>query len=218
MPYFHIKLIKMLQKEIVKRLYKDIGGHGFDHVERVHKLAMSIAKEEKADLQIVDAAAWLHDIARLREDAGEIECHAEEGARMAKKILEGRGMDFPKDKIPTVMHAIAVHRFSRQKKAETKEARILQDADRLDALGAICIARVFMYNGHRGLPIYEPGRKPDKDYHGQDSTAINHFYEKILKIKPSIFHTKKARELAKERYDFILEFLKRFKLEWEGKI
>lgn len=177
---------------------------------------MSIVKDEKADIQIVDAAAWLHDIARHAEDSGEIECHAEEGAKMAKEILEK--IDFPKEKIPTVVHAIAVHRFSKQKKAETKEAQILQDADRLDALGAICIARIFMYNGHRGLPIYEPGRKPDEHYHGQETNAINHFYEKILKIKPENFHTKKAREMAKERYDFIVEFLNRFKAEWEGKI
>ena len=105
----------------------------------------------------------------------------------------------------------------KQKKAETKEAKILQDSDRLDALGAICIARVFMYNGHRNLPLYNPKVKPDKHYYGQDSNAINHFYEKILKIKPEKFHTKTARKIARKRYEFILEFLKRFKKEWKGK-
>lgn len=205
----------MLNKEIIKQLYEDLGGHGFDHAERVHNLSMRIAREEKdVDLQIIDASAWLHDIARTKETKGECSCHAEEGAKMAESFL--RKISFPEEKIPKIKYAILVHRFSKNIKAETKEAEILQDADRLDALGAICIARVFMYNGHRGLPLYEPGKKPDEHYHGQDSNAINHFYEKILKIKPSTFHTKLAQKIAEDRYRFLGEFLERFKKEWGG--
>lgn len=205
----------MLNKEKIKKLYKNLGGHGFDHVERVHRLAIKIAEEENADLEVVDAAAWLHDISRTKEDEGKCECHAEDGAKTARGILEKE--NFPEEKIPDVEEAIKVHRFSKGKNAETKEAKILQDADRLDALGAICVARVFMYNGYRELPIYEPEVAPEKEYHGQDSNAINHFYEKILKIKPEGFHTKLAKKIAKERYEFIEEFLKKFKEEWEGK-
>ena len=204
----------MMNEDEVKRFYSDKGGHGFDHVERVHRMAMLIARREGADLRIVDAAAWLHDMARATEDETG-KCHAEEGATMSRAAL--RKMGFPESKIPAVAHAISVHRFSKQKRAETLEAKILQDADRLDALGAICIARVFMYNGHRGLPLYDPGKKPEKHYHGQDTTAINHFYEKILKIKPELFHTKSARKIAKRRYGFVKEFLRRFKLEWNSK-
>ena len=128
----------------------------------------------------------MHDIARIKESRGECNCHAEDGAKMAESFL--KDINSPKDKISKVKYAISVNRFSKNIRAETKEAEILQDADRLDALGAICIARVFMYNGHRGLPLYEPDKKPDEEYHGQDTNAINHFYEKILKIKPSTFH------------------------------
>jgi len=206
----------MLNKERVKKLYRDIGGHGFDHVERVHRMAMLLAKKEKADSQIVDAAAWLHDIARAKEDEMKCKCHAEEGAKIAERIL--KKINFPESKIECVRHAISVHRFSKNKKAKTKEAKILQDADRLDALGAICIARVFMYNGFKKLPLYSPERKPEKHYHGQETTAINHFYEKILKIKPSNFHTKTARKIAEKRYLFIEEFLRRFKAEWNAEI
>jgi uncharacterized protein len=209
--------LKMLKEEFVRKLYESSKeGHDFFHVERVHRFAMKIAEKEKADSEIVDAAAWLHDIARAKEDRAECECHAAEGAKMAKKILSE--IDFPKEKIEAVAHAIEVHRFSKGKQAETTEAKILQEADRLDAIGAICIARVFMYNGHRGLPMYEPGREPDKEYHGQDTNAINHFYEKVLKIKPETFHTKIGKEMAKERYAFIQKFLKRFKEEWDAKI
>jgi uncharacterized protein len=204
----------MLELDSIKKFYKDYGGHGFDHVERVHKMAMMIAQKEKADLQTVDAAAWLHDIARAGEDEGKYKCHAEEGAKIAGRIL-GK-MNFPKQKIGAIQHGISAHRFSKQIKAETKEAQILQDADRLDALGAICIARVFMYNGFKKGQMYDPKRKPEKHYHGQETTAINHFYEKILKIKPEKFHTLTARKIAKERYEFIVSFLKKFKSEWNS--
>lgn len=207
----------MLNKKQVEKFYKKNidGSHGFDHVERVHKLAMKIARNEKSvDLQIVDAAAWLHDTQRACEDLGKIKCHAEAGSKAAEKILNK--LNFPINKISAVKHSIEVHRYSKQKKAETKEAKILQDADRLDALGAICVARVLVYNGFHKLPLYKPEVKPEKHYHGQHTTAINHFYEKILKIKPSNFHTKTARKIAKERYAFIETFLKKFKEEWNG--
>jgi uncharacterized protein len=205
----------MLKEKIVRDFYPNHGGHGFDHVQRVHKIAIMIAKKEKADLQIVDAASWFHDISRQREDSGKCKCHAEHGARETEKIL--RKINFPAMKIPAVVHAIVVHRYSKGIKAETKEAKIVQDADRLDALGAICIARVFAHNAENKRPLYDPNIKPLKEYHGENTTAINHFYEKILKIKPELFNTKTARKIAKERYNFILVFLKQFLNEWNGK-
>lgn len=205
----------MLKQKIIRNFYGNLGGHGFDHVVRVNRLAIIIAGNEKSvDTEIVDASSWLHDIARSKEDSGECECHAEEGSILAGNIL--REINFPKEKIPGVQYAIKVHRFSKNKPAETIEAKILQDADRLDALGAICIARVFTYNGYKERPIYDPNILPEKEYHGQETTAINHFYEKILKIKPSTFHTKTAQRIAEKRYQFIENFLEQFKSEWDG--
>ena len=119
----------------------------------------------------------------------------------------------PVDKIA---HCIAVHRFSKGFEAESLEAEILQDADRLDALGAIAIARVFSYNGLHRMPIYDEKRAPEEKYHGQRTTAINHFHENILKIRPDSFHTAPARQVARERYRFVESFLDQFHGEWIG--
>lgn len=203
-------------REKVKTNMGNDGSHDFSHVERVYNLAMKISKGEKIDLDIVKAATLLHDIARGKEDIGEIECHAEAGAKLAEEILSE--MNFPKDKIHAVLHCIKVHRYSKNLKAETKEAEILQDADRLDALGAITIARIFMFNGYRRNQLHDPERKPEEHYYGQETTAINHFYEKIFKIRPETFKTKKAREIAKERYGFVKEYVDRFLKEWNGEL
>lgn len=202
-------------KEKIQPYFMDQGGHGFEHTERVFNLALRIAEKEKADLEILKLACLLHDIARLKEDNKECECHAEEGAKIAEKILKKENID--KKKIEIIKDCIKSHRYSKGIKAKTKESEILQDADRLDALGAICIARVFTYNGLHKLPMHIPSLKPEKDYHGQHTTAINHFYEKILKINPEGFNTEKAKKIAKERYDYILNFLEQFKGEWEGR-
>lgn len=203
-------------REKVKGIMENDVSHGFDHVERVYNLAMRIAKTEKVDLDILKSAVLLHDVARGKENKGEIECHASGGKIIAKEILSE--MKFPKEKISAVLHCIEVHRYSKNLKAEAKEAEILQDADRLDALGAITIARIFMYNGHRGNPLHDPKREPEEYYHGQETTAINHFYEKIFEIKPETFNTKEARKFAKERYDFVKKYVERFLKEWDGKL
>jgi len=204
--------MKLNIKEI-KKFYKGYGGlsgHGFDHPERVLRLAKFICRKEGGDMEVVEAAALLHDIARANERRD----HALEGAKMAKSYLEKIG--FSESKIKNIVHCIAVHRFSRGKKAETKEAKIIQDADRLDALGAISISRSFTYHG-RKIPAYNPDIKPQKKYTGKSKTIINHFYEKILKITPSSFYTKTAHKIAKKRYDFVVKFLDQFKKEWDGK-
>lgn len=184
------------------------GGHGLDHTNRVFKNSLIISKGENVDLDIIQVAALLHDVARLKEDEGEVKCHAEEGAKMARSILIE--MEFPQEKIEGVIHAINVHRYSKNLKPESREAEILQDADRLDALGASAIARIMSRAGKASIPIYDPKIPPKKEYGGAATTAINHFYEKILKIKPETFKTEKAREIAVERYNFIKEFVDRF--------
>lgn len=210
----HFKMIEQL-KDKIKHHFTD-PSHGFDHTERVYRLAVRIAKQENADLETVQAAALLHDIARPKEDPDKGICHAEESAKLAPEIL--KSINFPGEKIPQVVHAIEVHRFSKQLKAETKEAEILQDADRLDALGAIAIGRVFTRGGSKHRPMHDPNIKADEEYNVKTKakTSMNHFYEKILKIKPETFKTKLAQEIAKERYAYVKEFVERFEREWIG--
>jgi len=189
--------------------------HSKSHVERVYNLAVRIAKEENADLDVVKAAVLLHDIARAMEDEGKIEDHATEGAKIARKVLEEA--DFPKEKIDKVIHCIEVHRFKKGMEAESSEAKILQDADRLDIIGAIGLARTFARGGWSNIPIYDPSIPPKKKYDGKSLTSVNHIYEKILKAKDTIT-TNTARKIAEERYKFVEEFLERLLKEWKGEM
>lgn len=203
-------------KEKVLPCFEEAGSHDFSHTERVYNLAVKIAKAEKADLKIIKAAALLHDIARCKEEKGEIKCHAETGAELAEEIL--KEINFPADKILKVKDCIKVHRYSKNLKANTKEEEILQDADRLDAIGAITIGRIFQYSAKQNRPAHTPNIPPRQVYDTQKSTsAINHFYEKILKITPDTFKTQKAKKIAKKRYDFTKKFVDQFIKEWEGK-
>lgn len=221
----------MMDEEFFEKLKEKIlpyfnldDGHGFDHVERVYNLALNIAKEENADLDVVQASALLHDIARHKEELGvpvherkgRTICHAEEGAKMAKEILEE--MNFPEEKINNVVHSIEVHRYSKGLIAKTKEAEILQDADRLDAVGAILFARIADYNIKRKVLFYDKNIPPKEKYDGCSLTNFNFIQERILKQSPENFNTKKARELAKGRYKFVQDFVERYLKEVKGEL
>jgi uncharacterized protein len=199
-------------KEKILPYFKSDDGHGFDHTERVYRNALKISDEEDIDIDIIKASALLHDIARCKETEENGICHAEEGSRIAKEILEE--MNFPQEKIQKVLHCIRVHRFSKGLKAETREAEILQDADRLDALGAMILIRMIQNALKYNLPIHDPKIPIKEKYDGKGSTVINHIYEKILKIKPKTFKTKKAREIAKKRYKLIEDFIECFMEEY----
>ena len=189
--------------------------HSKSHVERVHNLAIRMAEKENADLDVIKASALLHDVARAKEDEGKIEDHAAEGAKMARRILEE--INFPREKVEKVVHCIEVHRFRNNMKAESLEARILQDADRLDMLGAVGIARVFARGGWQNMPIHDPLIPPKERYDGRSLTSVNHICEKILKIKDT-FNTDTAKEIAEERHKFVEKFLERFLKEIKGEI
>ncbi|MDH3352886.1 MAG: HD domain-containing protein [Nanoarchaeota archaeon] len=210
-------------REKVLPYFEAGNGHGFDHVDRVYRLALKISEGEGADMDIVRAAVLLHDVARSKEkevpsnEPGIRDiCHAKEGAKMATGIL--RSVNFPEEKIKPVAHAILVHRYSDNIKAETREAEILQDADRLDALGAMVIVRMIESTLKWNCPIHDATIPVKKEYDGSKSTMINHIYEKILKITPDSFKTPKAKEIAQGRYKFIEEFIKRYIGEVEGKL
>lgn len=192
--------------------------HDWSHVERTYKLCVKIGRSEKADLQVLKAAALLHDIARMDEDAslGKI-CHAEKSAAMAEKIL--RELGFPKMKMPQVIHCIESHRFRGRMKPKTLEARILSDADKLDAIGAIGVARAYAYGGEHGYRLY--GKLP-RNYRLQRfknpriHNPLIEYRQKLRKIKGKLL-TKTGREIAEGRHRFLTMFFQRLLKEIEGK-
>ena len=189
--------------------------HDKYHVERVYNLAIRIAQEEKADLDTVKAAVLLHDIARAQEDEGIINDHANEGAKMAQKILHE--VNFPANKIGNVIHCIETHRFRKGLAPRTLEAKILQDADRLDIIGAVGVARVFTRGGWSNKPIHDPTIPPKEKYDGKSETSTNHIYEKLLKIRDTI-NTETAKKIAENRHAYVEEFLERLLKEWKAEI
>lgn len=187
-------------RDFAMHFFEREGTHGFSHVERVFNLCLHIGREEGADLEILALAALLHDIARPLEDVGKVEDHAAEGARIAKRFLLGLG--YLPEKAEAVAHAIEAHRFSRGPEPQTLEAKILSDADKLDAIGAIGVARVFMYSGEHGRDI---------------EASLKHFEEKILKLK-DLMYTETAKRMAEERHRFTVEFIERIRREIEGEL
>ncbi len=210
--------IKKAARSFFNELDKSDFSHGFTHVQRVLTFCFVIGKKEHGDLETLEAAALLHDIARSKEDKGEVEDHAKEGALLAEQILKKIG--FPQEKIQNVIHSISVHR-SKGDKPQTLEAKILQDADRLDALGAIDIARVIgssLQSKQFIRPIYI-----DEPYTGESDgkkSAIHYLIHKTVqpKRKPENFNTKTGRKIAEERFKFSLEFIDRFIKEWRGEL
>ncbi|MFH1424568.1 MAG: HD domain-containing protein [archaeon] len=171
--------------------------HGFDHTRRVYNMAMRIGQREKADLKVVLTAALLHDIGRDLEDYLGID-HAETSAYLAEEFLNS--IDFPKEKIKMVIDAIKEHRYSSGILPSSLESKVLSDADKLDALGAVGIARVFTYGGRH-----------QRDVKG----SLAHFDEKILKLK-DLMYTESAKKVAQDRHFYIELYLKRLQEEIKG--
>ncbi len=178
--------------------------HDFDHVLRVYRLAERIGLAEGADMAVLRTATLLHDVARPDQDAGRIPEHAAEGARRARQILAGQPPAF----VEAVAHAIEAHRFRVDRPPQTLEAKILYDADKLDSIGAVGIARAFAYGAHRGQRLWAA---PDADEH----TAMKEFAVKLSKVKSTLF-TETARAIAEERHTFMVEFFRRMAAEVAG--
>lgn len=205
-------------KEFVKKtLEKDGSGHDFWHIYRVWKMAKRIAEEEKADLFTVELAALLHDIADWKYHDGDLSV----GPKVAREFLESINADEK-----TIAHVCDIIGSVSYKGAgvkgimKTLEGKIVQDADRLDAIGAIGIGRTFMYSGNKGQPMHIPGKMPvmhqsAEEYIKGNTTTINHFHEKLLLLKDRM-NTKAARKIAEGRHRYMEEFLDKFMKEWEG--
>ena len=197
------------------------GCHDWRHVERVRNLALRIAKEEKADEKIVEAAALLHDIGRKEEmeSKGSI-CHAEKGAIVARDILEKLGID--QESIEAIAHCIASHRYRKGNIPETLEAKVIFDADKLDSIGAIGIARDFLFAGNAGSGNLYTGNekrlaKTGKDYSYTEEDSAILEYEVKLKFVAGKMMTKTGKNIARDRHLYMKDFFDRFWKEVEGK-
>jgi uncharacterized protein len=190
--------------------------HDFDHVLRVLALAERIGQAEGANLEIVRAAALLHDVAREQAQADGLD-HAAFAADRAQEILSGQ----PHDKVAAVAHAIAAHRFRTGPEPATLEARVLFDADKLDAIGAVGVARAFAYGGAHGQRLWAPvnvvdvARWAEEGDHPQEHTPVHEFVVKLSRLKGRLF-TATGRSIAEERHAYMVGFFERFDAEVRG--
>jgi uncharacterized protein len=190
--------------------------HDFDHVLRVLALAERIGRAEGADMEVVRAAALLHDVGRAQADAEGLD-HAAVGAEMARAILAGQ----PPAKVEAVVHAIAAHRYRTAPEPETLEAQVLFDADKLDAIGAVGIARAFAYGGAHGQRLWAPIESVDiarwkREGDDPDAhTPIHEFMVKLSKLKDRLF-TPTGQAIAEERHAFMVGFFERLDAEIQG--
>ena len=193
---------------------KEFTGHDYFHALRVYKMATHIAEREGADLEIVQLAALLHDVDDRKISPGTYENQAN-----AKSFLEKEGVSA--EIIEWICRIIREISFgANDSSPSTLEGECVQDADRLDAIGAIGIARAFAYGGSHKRHMYHPDIKPNPDmtkeeYVKSESTTINHFYEKLFKLT-SLMNTQTAQEIAKARESFMRKFVEEFLDEWEG--
>lgn len=198
-----------------KSFFGDVNpAHDWKHVRRVEKIAETIVEKEGADEKVVKASVLLHDIGREKEDEDIIENHAEWGAEKAEDILEGLG--YREGFIEEVQHCIQSHRYSKDPEPESLEAKVLSDADNLDALGATGIARTFTYGGEHGRVIANPDLPAEEDTEEAGSNSFNHLQKKILNLKDRMY-TDSGLEVAEERHEYVKAFVERFKDEMEGR-
>ena len=208
--------LKAMEQYAKRVLDSDTSGHDWSHIERVVNTTKTIAKVEGADLFICEAAALLHDVIddKIVKDPAD-------ALKELNKFLTS--IEVTPEEIEAIESIITRMSFKnhQENQALSLEGRVVQDADRLDAIGAIGIARVMCYSGSTGRPIHHPNMKPrenltPEEYRNGESTAIMHFYEKLLKLK-DLMNTKYGNELAKGRHEFLEMYLEQFYAEWEGK-
>jgi uncharacterized protein len=204
--------------EFVKYTLSDAeGGHDWWHIYRVWKSAKHIAQHEEVDLFIVELGALLHDIADSKFHDGDEQI----GPQKARVFLQSNHVDeLVIDHIEKIISNISFKGGQLPQKFKSPELDVVQDADRLDAIGAIGIARTFNYGGHKGRSIYNPEIKPNlnitkEEYKNSDAPTLNHFYEKLLLLKDRM-NTQTGKLMAEKRHDFMLAYLDQFYNEWDG--
>jgi uncharacterized protein len=204
---------------VKEKLENAEGGHDWFHIQRVYKNALLIAKGEKCDLTIVKLGALLHDIADSKFHSGDETV----GPKVARAFLESEGVsETVISHVIQIIDNISFKGGKTEKTFSSIELDIVQDADRLDAIGAIGIARAFNYGGFKNRTIYNPEVSPNlhmskEEYKNSQAPTINHFYEKLLLLKDKM-NTETGKHIAQERHHYMQGFLAQFYGEWEGEL
>lgn len=211
------EIISLTVDHIRKVLADDSSGHDWWHIDRVRRTALEIAREEQADLGVVELAALLHDVADWKFHGGDDQA----GPRAAREWLELNNVD-PKvvDAVCEIVAGVTFKGAGVVTEMSTLEGKCVQDGDRLDAIGAIGIARAFAFGGHFGRPMHDPEtphqlHESFAAYKSKHSPTINHFYEKLLLLKDRM-QTSTGRRLAAQRHAFMEAYLKQFFSEWNA--
>lgn len=210
-------LINITKTFVKAQLAQAEGGHDWFHIERVYNNAMLIAKGEACNLEVVQLGALLHDIADSKFHDGDETV----GPSMAWQFLSAQNV--PEETIIHVVNIIENISFkggNHEMKFHSIELDIVQDADRLDALGAIGIARTFNYGGFKNRALYDPSIPPNlnmtkEEYKATTAPTLNHFYEKLLLLKDRM-NTPTGKTIAESRHQYMVDFLEQFYAEWEG--
>lgn len=212
-PLQHI--IADTERWVKDQLGQDSSGHDWWHIHRVRNMSVRLAHETGANEFVCEMAALLHDIADEKLTGDE-----QAGLKRIEDWLFQHGLD--EDIVRHIMLIISTMSFKGGGKppAATAEGKVVQDADRLDAIGAVGIGRTFAYSGWKGQLMYDPDLPPRlsmtaEQYRKEKSTAVNHFHEKLLKLS-ALMNTPQAKRIAEERHQYMVEFLKRFEQEWNG--
>ena len=203
-------------KAFSKRCFSDSrGSHDWEHSRRVCNLCMHIGQAEGADMEVLKIAAYLHDVGRSHQDEsrGTI-CHAEKGAEMTSELLDKYPIST--EQKANVLHCIRSHRFRGNSPPQTLEAKVLFDADKLDSIGAIGIARAFQFAGEVGAKFHNPNVNPEKTSpYTEEDTGYREFKLKLSKIRDRML-TAEGRRMAEGRHTFMEKYFERFFQEYEG--
>lgn len=201
-------------KEFAKGLFEgDSSGHDVYHTLRVHDLARTICSKEGGDMDIVRLAAILHDV-------DDCKLFGENGFANARRFMDSEHIDLDDQMFICDIISEISFKGKDSVRPSSLEGKIVQDADRMDAIGAIGIARAFAYGGSKGRAMHIPGEGPkegmsEKEYFANQGTSVNHFYEKLLLLK-DMMNTQTAKDMAQARHDYMVGFLDEFMAEWDG--
>ena len=202
---------------VQEKLENAEGGHDWFHIERVYKNALLIAENEVCDVNVVKLGALLHDIADSKFHDGDEAI----GPKIAREFLESENADeVTIQHVINIIENLSFKGGNAEKTFSSVELDIVQDSDRLDAMGAIGIARTFNYGGFKNRPLHNPNIAPNlhmskEEYKNSEAPTINHFYEKLLLLKDKM-NTETGKKIAQERHQFMINFLSQFYAEWDG--